>query len=119
MQLTVLGCSGSTPGPNAPSSGYLLEADGFLLGIELGNGTLAALQAMRDPFDARRAGVLTPASGSLRGFLGVDRAAPLPPGAAAGPADRPAAGVRARREAPTRFAAAVRPRTRPNWRKPT
>jgi ribonuclease BN (tRNA processing enzyme) len=48
--LTVLGCSGSAPGPNAPTSGYLLEADGFLLGIELGNGTLAALQAIRDPF---------------------------------------------------------------------
>jgi ribonuclease BN (tRNA processing enzyme) len=51
VQLTVLGCSGSAPGPNAPSSGYLLEADGFLLGLELGNGTLAALQAIRDPFE--------------------------------------------------------------------
>lgn len=51
MLLTVLGCSGSIPGPNAPASGYLLEADGFVLGIELGNGTLAALQALRDPFD--------------------------------------------------------------------
>lgn len=50
MLLTVLGCSGSAPGPNAPTSGYLLEADGFLLGIELGNGTLAALQSRRDPF---------------------------------------------------------------------
>jgi ribonuclease BN (tRNA processing enzyme) len=48
--LTVLGCSGSTPGPQAPSSGYLLEADGFTLGVELGNGTLAELQAVRDPF---------------------------------------------------------------------
>jgi ribonuclease BN (tRNA processing enzyme) len=48
--LTVLGCSGSAPGPNAPSSGYLLEADGFTLGVELGNGTLAELQAVRDPF---------------------------------------------------------------------
>lgn len=50
MLLTVLGCSGSTPGPHAPSSGYLLEADGFALGVELGNGTLAELQAVRDPF---------------------------------------------------------------------
>jgi ribonuclease BN (tRNA processing enzyme) len=48
--LTVLGCAGSAPGPNAPTSGYLLEADGFLLGLELGHGTLAALQAIRDPF---------------------------------------------------------------------
>ncbi|SDD72683.1 MBL fold metallo-hydrolase [Actinokineospora iranica] len=51
MLLTVLGCSGSVPGPNAPASGYLLEAEGFLLGIELGNGTFAALQAIRDPFE--------------------------------------------------------------------
>ncbi|MFC4857994.1 MBL fold metallo-hydrolase [Actinophytocola glycyrrhizae] len=50
MLLTVLGCSGSTPGPRSPSSGYLLEADGFALGVELGNGTLAELQAVRDPF---------------------------------------------------------------------
>ncbi|MGQ0838017.1 MBL fold metallo-hydrolase [Actinokineospora sp.] len=51
MLLTVLGCSGSIPGPHAPASGYLLEADGFLLAIELGPGTFAALQAVRDPFD--------------------------------------------------------------------
>ncbi|MGB3443685.1 MAG: MBL fold metallo-hydrolase [Actinophytocola sp.] len=50
MLLTVLGCSGSAPGPQAPSSGYLLEADGFALVVELGNGTLAELQAVRDPF---------------------------------------------------------------------
>ncbi|WP_436494641.1 MBL fold metallo-hydrolase [Actinokineospora sp. HUAS TT18] len=50
MLLTVLGCSGSIPGPNAPASGYLLSAEGFLLGIELGNGTFAALQAVADPF---------------------------------------------------------------------
>jgi ribonuclease BN (tRNA processing enzyme) len=49
--LTVLGCSGSVPGPNAPTSGYLLESEGFLLGIELGHGTLAALMAIRDPHD--------------------------------------------------------------------
>jgi ribonuclease BN (tRNA processing enzyme) len=50
VRLTVLGCSGSTPGPGAPSSGYLLEANGFALGVELGNGTFAELQALRDPF---------------------------------------------------------------------
>jgi ribonuclease BN (tRNA processing enzyme) len=49
--LTVLGCAGSAPGPNAPTSGYLLEADGFLLGVELGHGTLTVLQAIRDPFE--------------------------------------------------------------------
>ncbi|OZM74174.1 MBL fold metallo-hydrolase [Amycolatopsis antarctica] len=51
MRLTILGCSGSVPGPDAAASGYLLEADGFLLGIELGNGTLARLQTLRSPFD--------------------------------------------------------------------
>ncbi|MGW5053422.1 MBL fold metallo-hydrolase [Actinokineospora sp. NPDC004072] len=50
MLLTVLGCSGSLPGPDAPASGYLVEAEGFLLGIELGPGTLAELQSRRDPF---------------------------------------------------------------------
>jgi ribonuclease BN (tRNA processing enzyme) len=49
--LTVLGCSGSVPGPNAPTSGYLLESEGFLLGMDLGHGTLGALLAIRDPFD--------------------------------------------------------------------
>ncbi|WP_020670755.1 MBL fold metallo-hydrolase [Amycolatopsis nigrescens] len=51
MRLIILGCSGSIPGPDAAASGYLLEADGFLLGLELGNGALARLQAERDPFD--------------------------------------------------------------------
>ena len=51
VRLTILGCSGSVPGPGAPASGYLLEADGFLLGVELGNGVLAELQARHDPFD--------------------------------------------------------------------
>lgn len=51
MRLTILGCSGSIPGPGEPASGYLLEADGFLLGLELGNGTFAELQARHDPFD--------------------------------------------------------------------
>jgi ribonuclease BN (tRNA processing enzyme) len=48
--LTVLGCSGSIPGPNRPASGYLLEADGFRLVLDLGNGTLAELQSLLDPF---------------------------------------------------------------------
>jgi len=43
VRLTILGCSGSIPGPNTAASGYLLEADGFVLGLELGNGTLALL----------------------------------------------------------------------------
>jgi ribonuclease BN (tRNA processing enzyme) len=51
VRLTILGCSGSIPGPNTAAAGYLLEAGGFVLGLELGNGTLAQLQALRDPFD--------------------------------------------------------------------
>jgi ribonuclease BN (tRNA processing enzyme) len=48
--LTVLGCSGSVPGPNTPASGYLIEADDFLMAMDLGNGTLAELQCYCDPF---------------------------------------------------------------------
>lgn len=50
MLLTILGCSGSLPGPDGPASGYLVEADGCRLAIELGSGVLAALQAHHDPF---------------------------------------------------------------------
>jgi ribonuclease BN (tRNA processing enzyme) len=45
VKLTVLGCSGSVPGPNSPASSYLVEADGFRLLLDLGNGALSALQA--------------------------------------------------------------------------
>jgi ribonuclease BN (tRNA processing enzyme) len=48
--LTVLGCSGSVPGPHSPASGYLVEYDGVRLAVDLGNGTLGALQALQDPF---------------------------------------------------------------------
>lgn len=51
MRLTILGCSGSVPGPNTAASGYLLEAEGFLLALELGHGALAQLQTVADPFD--------------------------------------------------------------------
>lgn len=51
MRLTILGCSGSVPGPGKAASGYLLEAEGFLLGLDFGNGTFAELQARHDPFD--------------------------------------------------------------------
>ena len=44
MRVTVIGCSGSFPGPDSPSSCYLLEAEGFRLVIDLGNGALGALQ---------------------------------------------------------------------------
>ena len=44
MQLTVLGCSGTFPGPASPCSGYLVEHDGFRLVVDLGAGALGALQ---------------------------------------------------------------------------
>jgi ribonuclease BN (tRNA processing enzyme) len=44
MRLTVVGCAGSFPGPDSPASCYLLESDGFRLVIDLGNGSLGALQ---------------------------------------------------------------------------
>ena len=44
MRLTVVGCSGSFPGPESAASCYLLEADGFRLVIDMGNGSLGALQ---------------------------------------------------------------------------
>ncbi|MGH3276644.1 MAG: MBL fold metallo-hydrolase [Streptosporangiaceae bacterium] len=44
MRLTIIGCSGSFPGPDSPASSYLIEADGFRLLIDLGNGALGALQ---------------------------------------------------------------------------
>ncbi|MBM7811166.1 MBL fold metallo-hydrolase [Saccharothrix algeriensis] len=50
MLLTILGCSGSLPGPQGPASGYLVEADGRRIALELGNGALASLQAHCDPF---------------------------------------------------------------------
>ena len=44
MRLTVLGCSGSFPGPDSPASSYLVEHEGFRLVLDLGNGALGPLQ---------------------------------------------------------------------------
>jgi ribonuclease BN (tRNA processing enzyme) len=44
MQVTVVGCAGSFPGPDSPASCYLIEADDFRLVLDLGNGALGALQ---------------------------------------------------------------------------
>ena len=51
MRLTVVGCAGSFPGPDNPASCYLLEADGFRLVIDFGNGSLGALQKYSGLFD--------------------------------------------------------------------
>lgn len=50
MRLVVLGCSGSGPGPDSPASGYLVEAGDAHLVLDLGNGTLGALQRHLDPW---------------------------------------------------------------------
>lgn len=99
--LTVLGCSGSAPAPGAPASGYLLEADGYRLGIELGNGTLAELP---DPFalDALMFSHLHPDHCADFSALTVLRR--YHPAAPAGQLP-----VYAPTEAPSRFAAAYSP----------
>jgi ribonuclease BN (tRNA processing enzyme) len=50
MRLTVVGCAGSFPGPDSPASCYLLEAEGFRLVFDMGNGALGALQRHTDLF---------------------------------------------------------------------
>ena len=53
MHLTVVGCSGSTSGPDSPASCYLVQAphDGrtFSLVLDLGPGSFGALQRYVDP----------------------------------------------------------------------
>ncbi|AKT51487.1 MBL fold metallo-hydrolase [Arsenicicoccus sp. oral taxon 190] len=49
MRLTVIGCSGSFPGPQSPASCYLVQADDadgrtWSVALDLGNGALGALQ---------------------------------------------------------------------------
>jgi len=49
VRLTVVGCSGSGPGPDSPASSYLVEHDGFRLLVDLGNGAFGPLQGIVDP----------------------------------------------------------------------
>ncbi|GAA4194038.1 MBL fold metallo-hydrolase [Streptosporangium oxazolinicum] len=51
MKLTIIGCSGSFPGPDSPSSCYLLEAEGFRMLLDFGNGALGALQKYMGLYD--------------------------------------------------------------------
>lgn len=52
MKLTVIGCSGSFPGPQSPASCYLLTADDgvktWRILLDLGNGSLGAAQRYLD-----------------------------------------------------------------------
>jgi ribonuclease BN (tRNA processing enzyme) len=54
MELTVVGCSGSFPGPGSSASCYLVVAERFRLLLDLGSGALGALQrfAGLDDIDA-------------------------------------------------------------------
>ena len=53
MRMTVVGCSGSYPGPDSSASCYLLEAEGegrtWRILVELGNGALGQLHRYVDP----------------------------------------------------------------------
>ena len=54
MRLTIVGCSGSFPGPRSPASCYLLEADDadgrtWRVVLDLGSGALGALHTYVDP----------------------------------------------------------------------
>lgn len=51
MELTVLGCAGTFPGPESPCSGYLVSHDGFRLVLDLGAGALGQLQRHVDLLD--------------------------------------------------------------------
>lgn len=44
MKLTIVGCAGSFPTPDSACSAYLVEADGFRLLLDMGNGSLGGLQ---------------------------------------------------------------------------
>jgi ribonuclease BN (tRNA processing enzyme) len=48
VRLTVLGCAGSFPSAESPCSSYLVEAGGYRLLIDLGNGALGPLQRYSD-----------------------------------------------------------------------
>lgn len=49
MKLTIVGCSGSVPGPDSAASAYLVEHEGFRILLDLGSGAFGALQRHLDP----------------------------------------------------------------------
>ena len=70
MRLTVVGNSGSYPGPASPASCYLLEAEhdgrAFRVLLDLGSGALGALHTYVDPLtvDASCSATSTPTTAS-------------------------------------------------------
>jgi ribonuclease BN (tRNA processing enzyme) len=51
MRVTVIGCSGSFPGPDSPASSYLIEADGYAMLLDFGSGALGSLQRYHPLYD--------------------------------------------------------------------
>jgi ribonuclease BN (tRNA processing enzyme) len=51
LSLTILGCSGSYPGPGRAASGYLVQTDAVNLWLDAGVGTFAELQQHIEPSD--------------------------------------------------------------------
>jgi ribonuclease BN (tRNA processing enzyme) len=49
VKLTIVGCSGSVPGPDGAASAYLVEHDGFRLLLDLGSGAFGPLQRYVTP----------------------------------------------------------------------
>jgi ribonuclease BN (tRNA processing enzyme) len=109
VRLTVLGCSGSGPGPTSPASGYLVSAGATRLLLDLGNGAFGALLRHLDPWalDAAALSHLHADHCADMVNLAVHRryhpepppgVAPLPVYAPAGAADRLAAAYAASAE---------------------
>jgi ribonuclease BN (tRNA processing enzyme) len=51
VRLTVVGCSGSFPGPESAASCYLVEHDGHRIVLDVGSGSFGPLQRLVDPAD--------------------------------------------------------------------
>jgi ribonuclease BN (tRNA processing enzyme) len=51
VDLVVVGCSGSFPGPESPASCYLLEHEGSRILLDMGNGSLGPLARYADIYD--------------------------------------------------------------------
>jgi ribonuclease BN (tRNA processing enzyme) len=51
VRLTVIGCSGSFPGPESAASCYLVEAEGHRVLLDLGSGALGALARHMSIYD--------------------------------------------------------------------
>jgi len=49
VRLTIVGCSGSLPGPRSAASCYLVEQDGFALVLDLGSGAVGELARYVEP----------------------------------------------------------------------